>query len=327
VYDAINRVSGHYIGMNDYGYTDGDSVGPADMVKNADGVFDLGTYGNNDQTKRTVYVEGTTTDKREENNTFDDHDRLILRANAVSSGPHTLNKYDNLGRLVATGQYSSTSGLTSGSDPTAVATNRLSLTEFFYDEMGRQWKTLRHKIDQSDGSDDDSLAETRWYDAVGRLIKVDGQQLTKTIYDRLGRPVHQFILASDNDSGYSDADDVTGDYVLQQSDTIYDPAEDVVIMTATIERFDQDRSGGTTGALDTNADGLDLKYTAANVLGRIQITCMWYDRFDRLTDTVRYGTYNGSTFDRTGLSAPWAADRWSINTTTPPPEAEHSLMR
>ena len=73
-------------------------------------------------------------------------------------------------------------------------------------------------------------------------------------------------------------------------------------MSAVIRRFHDDRGASETkGALDTNADADDLKYTAANVEGRIQITASWYDDFGRLTDTVRYGTYAGSDLDRDGL--------------------------
>lgn len=41
--------------------------------------------------------------------------------------------------------------------------------------MGRVWETKRYKIDQ-----DDSLQTLTWYDEVGRVINVDGGQLTKT---------------------------------------------------------------------------------------------------------------------------------------------------
>jgi RHS repeat-associated protein len=80
-------------------------------------------------------------------------------------------------------------------------------------------------------------------------------------------------------------------------------------MSAVISRHHDDyRAGETTGALDTNADSDELKYTAANLEGRIQITANWYDDFGSVTDTVRYGTYGGSDFDRDGLSVPARSD-------------------
>ena len=54
-------------------------------------------------------------------------------------------------------------------------------------------------------------------------------------------------------------------------------------------------------------DGI-LEVTSRVLEGRIQITAMWYDRFGRITDTVRYGTNGGSNFDRDGLSVPARSD-------------------
>ena len=44
----------------------------------------------------------------------------------------------------------------------------------------------------------------------------------------------------------------------------------------------------------------------------MQITARWYDEFERLTDTVSYGTNDASasmtTFDRSGLRVPTRSD-------------------
>ncbi|MFQ5380717.1 MAG: hypothetical protein ACE5EF_03705, partial [Dehalococcoidia bacterium] len=167
------------------------------------------------------------------------------------------------------------------------------------------WKTTRHEIDQDDGSSDDTLVTEHWFDAEGRTTKTDGQSLTKTLYDSLGRPTHRLTLASDDDTSYADTDDVAGDVVLSEDQTTYDAPTGLVLMRARIDRLHDDRGASkTTGALDTNADSDPLKYTASNLEGRIQITAMWYDSLDRLEDTVRFGTYGGSDFDRDGMSVP-----------------------
>src|SRR5690606_23208982 len=139
------------------------------------------------------------------------------------TAPYTLVKYDNLGRPLAVGQYSASGGLAVGDDPTTEDTARLALSEIAYDALGRAWKTTRHKIDHDvDGSSDDTITSQSWYDAAGRLIKTQGDQLTKTAYDRLGRVTMQYILATDNDSGYTDADDVSDDKVVEQTVTLYE---------------------------------------------------------------------------------------------------------
>ncbi len=318
-HDTLGRAARQWIGTNDSGFAGGESSGTDNLVKPAESVFDSGSdRGNSLLSKRTANVQDTGASARETNYTRDLHGRVLLQYTGTSlstNPPYVFNKFDNMGRLIASAQYSSASGIdTSTDDPTTETGNRLTLTQTFYDEMGRAWKTQRHKIDDADGSDDDSLQTLTWYDAAGRVVKVDGAQLAKTSYDRLSRRTHRFILANTDDASYSDADDVSGDVVLQESQTVCESSDsDDVLMSAVIDRFHDDRSATeppahTLGALDTNADADSLKYTATNILGRIHITATWYDRFGRVTDSVRYGTNGGSDFDRDGLAVPSRSD-------------------
>ncbi|MCC7014855.1 MAG: hypothetical protein IT454_19995 [Planctomycetes bacterium] len=304
VYDARGLRSASWKGTNDSSFSGGES-GTDNMVKTEAFEYDSGSSGGNGHlTKRTVFDDSTGTDKSETQFKLDVRGRVIAVINPTS--PHTVNAYDNLGRVTATAQYSSSSGLSETSAPTT-ATNRIALSETAFDERGQAWKTVRHKIDAADGSDDDSLESKSWRDSEGRVIKQDGEQLSKTRFDRLGRTTHRFVLANDNDSAYADADDVTGDVVLEEHQTTFD-SYGKVVMEATIARHHDDIGGSqTTGVLDTNADGGTpdpLAYTAADIKGRIQINATWYDAFDRVADTVQFGTYSGSTFDRDGMSVP-----------------------
>jgi hypothetical protein len=209
---------------------------------------------------------------------------VLLQTNPAAP-KYVLNAYDNLGRATAVAEYTGdgSGDVTAGDNPLTRTTDRLRLTQTFYDEMGRAWKSQRHQIDDADGSDDDNLQTLIWHDAAGRVVKVDGTQLAKTLYDRLGRTTHRSVLAKDNDTGYGDADDVSGDVVLQESQTVYESTDsDDVLMSAVIDRFHDDRSGTdppghTLGALDTNADADVLKYTATNVKRSDHVN--WYDHF------------------------------------------------
>ncbi len=312
-YDTLGRIRRHWIGTNDSGFAGGESSGTDTMVKSDESEFDSGLdRGNGLLTKQTAYIQDTGTSARETNFTYDLRGRVLLQytgANRSDCPPYTFDKFDNLDRLIASAQYSVATGIdTDTDDPTTETGYRLTLAQIFYDEMGRDWNVQRHKIDDADGSADDILQTLTWYDAAGRVVKLDGAQLTKTLYDRLGRPTHRFVLAKDNDTVYSDADDVLGDVVLRESQTVYESTDsDDVLMTAVIDRSHDDRSGTdppshTLGALDTNADGDALKYTATNIKGRIQIRARWYDRFGRVTDSVRYGTNGGSDFNRGTLT-------------------------
>ena len=308
-YDSIGRVQYRYIGTNDSTFDGGEPSGTDNMVKIEELVYDSGADdGNSYVTKRTAFVEDGTTDKRETTYEHDARGNVLLETRPLA--PHYFHRYDNMDRRDATAVYSSVASITASSDdPTTEATNRLQLSRTYYDTEGRVWKTTRHKIDRDDGSDDDNLETLHWYDEDGRRVKTEGEQLTKTRYDRLGRQTHSFVLAVDDDYLYAHADDLDGDIVLEESQRVYEDDSNNVLMRATIERFHDDKGTlETLNELDTNADGDDLLYTAANVAGRIQITAMWYDSQDRLEDVVQYGTYGGSTFDRDGLSVPARSD-------------------
>ena len=308
-YDLHGHVTNRWIGTNDSSFDPGEPSGTDNMVKTEALEYDDGNDGGNGYlTKQTLYVEATATDKRETTYDNDLRGRALLETRPES--PHGFHKYNNMGQVLATGLFSSTASISVNSDdPTNETTNRLALNQTAYDELGRAWKTTRHKIDASDGSDDDSLDYEYWRDEEGRTIKQDADDLAKTFYDRFGRVSHRFDLAEDNDTAYGDADDVSGDHVLGERQSHYEDDGDELIMSVLIQREHDDWGAGeTTGALDSNADSDDLLLTAANVSGRPQITAFWYDQFGRRTDAVRYGTYGGSNFDRDGLSVPARSD-------------------
>jgi len=304
-FDAMGRVTQRSIGTNDTGLLGSTTTGTSNMVATEALVYDEGNdAGNGHLTKRTLYVEDGTTDKRVTDFEYDGRGNVLLQKNPTA--PHAFHKYDNLNRRLATSQHSLTTSIVVGTDdPITEDSNRFALKETYYDEMGRVWKTVRWAVDQDDGSDDDSLLSETWYDAEGHVIKREGESLTKTRYDGLDRVTHRFVLAVDNDTAYADADDVSGDIVLEESQTVFDPSSGLALMRVRIDRHHDDMGAGeTTGGLDTNADSDDLDLTASNIEGRPQITALWYDSLDRVADTVRFGTYGGSDFDRDGMSVP-----------------------
>ena len=317
VRDALGREIESWTGTNDSSFSGGESSGTDNMTKVELREYDgslTADKQNSLLTKITRRVQDSATDERVTTFAYDLRGRLLLES--PPSAPHAFHKVDNLGRRVATGRFSSTASIaTATDDPTTETTNRLALMQTFHDERGQVWKTQRHKIDSSDGSDDDTLTSLTWFDAAGRVIKEKGERFAKTAYDRLGRATDEFVIGKSDDSAYAAADDVTGDVIDEQHETRYDPVNGTVILQARIARFHTDYgSGETTGALDTNADTDELLLTAANLKGRVQITGSWYDALERLADRVEFGTYGGSNFDRDGLSVPARSDtalRWT----------------
>ncbi len=329
-YDDLGRAIKSHVGTNDNGLTGGDTSGTNDMTQISLTEYDNGNdAGSSLVTKTTVDADGnwgTTSDQRVTEYLYDDRDRRVVTK--TPEGPHSVVKYDNRGRVTASASYADGTSLTASTNPETSTTGRLSLSKTLYDNLNRAYRSEAYKINQSTGaivqesSNDIMLVSESWFDIAGRNIKSVGSSITKTFYDRLGRATHSFVLATINDSGYSDADDVSGDVVLSESQTKYDETEGHVLARATIERLYDDIGGGaTTGALDSNADADDLLWTKANIEGRIQITSMWYDDLDRLTDTVFYGDYGfdegaNTTFDRDGLSVPARSDTVLRSTTT-----------
>jgi YD repeat-containing protein len=313
VYDALGRVTSRSMGTNDP-----DVAGTDDMVTTEALEYDGNADdGNGYLTKRTLYVEDSATGQRVTTYAHDARGRVLLQTNPTA--PHVFRKYDNEGRAVATGLFSSTASIVVGTDdPTTETANRLALTESSFDETGQRWKSVRHKIDAADGSDDDTLLYLTWHDAEGRVLKEDGPQLSKTTYDRIGRTTHRFVLCEDNDTAYADVDDASGDYLLEEHQTVYESGtSDDVVLSVQIDRLQNDWGvGATTGVLDTGADADALLVTAANLEGRAQITASWFDRFGRVTDIAQYGDNAGSNLDRDGLSVPSRSDTVLITSTT-----------
>ena len=322
LYDSRGRVASHWIGTVDGGGSD-------NMVKTEAIEYDNGDStgkANNLVTKQTRYIDSTTTDARETTLYYDARNRLVTTVGPQA--PYQVTGYDNLNRATATALYSSSSGLGASSTPTTTS-NRVAYSQTSYDELGRVWKSTTHEITQATGSSNDSIDSLTWFDADGRVIKTKGPGgISKTIYDRLGRPTSRFAIADDGgETSYSAMDDVSGDKVLDQSITHYGNTDTAlsgkVQMTASISRWHDDTT--TTGPLDTNADGNDNKFTESDIDGRIQIAVSWMDELGRTTSTASYGT-NGmvqggsSHFELatggTWLSVPSRSDTVLVTTTT-----------
>jgi YD repeat-containing protein len=319
VLDSRGLVVQKWQGTNDHGFVGGSGAGTDDMTRIEELIYDdpdgngVSNSGGNGYLNREIkFLDSSGSQKRESWKYTDARGRIIAAANAAP--PHVVYSYDNLGRVVAYAQYSSSAGLGTSSLP-GTSTNRESYAEIGYDERGRVYMTRTYGINTNGTSQSTYVQDDCWYDSENNLIKRDGQQLAKQFFDRRDRVSHQFLLAKDGgDTTYSDVDDVAGDVVLEEQQYIRDTSGNV-ILRATIHRLHNDLgSGQTLGALDSNADGDLLKYSLvapSDIKGRIQITGLWYDELNRLTDAVEYGTYeqvSATNFVRAGLAVPSSAD-------------------
>ncbi|XVJ60748.1 MAG: hypothetical protein HEQ23_15715 [Tepidisphaera sp.] len=327
VYDTLGRTTERWVGTDDSGLAGSPMSGTSNMVKTESMVYDGGNSGGNSLlTQITRYPDGAT-GTRVTSYQYDTRDRQVLTIDPQS--PHSVVKYDSAGRVIASGTYSSSSGLSATTDPTSVTTNRLSLSETAYDEAGRVYSTTSHKITVSTGASAATLVSDTWHDVVGRTIKSRGSSISKTFYDRQSRPYRQFTIAklqdnagtgTESDTDIAQAGTVTGDLVLEERQTIYDTASGLTLFTVALQRAHDDTT--TTGARDGNGDadlttltvasgGSNVDYTTT----RVSISATWYDDLRRPIASAAFGSNstssgaagNGATFTRPG-SAPSRSD-------------------
>src|SRR6185369_15495733 len=122
----FGRVTDTSMGTNDHGLSGGESSGTSNMVTTDTRTFDGGSDGlNGDLTTMARYKDATNHD--DTTFTYDYRGRKILEIPPLT--PFLVYKYDTTDRIVAVGKYSSSSGLTSSTNPTSTSTNRMALDE------------------------------------------------------------------------------------------------------------------------------------------------------------------------------------------------------
>lgn len=296
-YDTLGRVVERLTGVG----TALTSVEEIEYDNGADG-------GNSHVTKRTLKPGGSSVPDRVTEYQHDWRGRLLVQENPQS--PHTVIAYDNLNRPVAVGTYSSVTGWV---DPVTTPSGRLSLSQTLYDERGQTFRRVEHEVIQSSGALGSSITTNLWYDETGQVVKTTGPTLSKTLYDRLHRPVRRYELASVDEAptNYAAAFTVAGDIVAEQTRTVYDTVNDsgLPVMQVSVRRHHNDTT--TTGDLESPASEFAANPAATATLGRMQISAMWYDQLGRSLYTAQIGSpasaytrASGGTYNAPPASAP-----------------------
>ena len=165
-------------------------------------------------------------------------------------------------------------------------------TETFHDDRSRAYQTKRYAVDVSDGTIGNALVSNTWYDAAGNAIKqqsAGSQAFTKTVYDSLGRAVKQYLGHDTDETAYADASSVSDDTIVEQVETTYDDAGNV-LQTTTRQRFHNATGAGSLGSP-----------TSAQPKARVTYQATYSDQVGRQIAVANYGTYGGATFDRTSV--------------------------
>lgn len=312
IHDARGRHVERRIGTNDTGLAGSGMSGTNNMAVVSVVEYDNLGSGNGNLTTRRQPVDSTSGNDRITTYTYNYRGQMVAQTNPLP--PHQSIKRDLTGRELAIGHYIAAPGVI---DPTTTATNRRDLTETEYNSRGQIREIIRHKVNQTSGASEDTISESAWYDANGQLIKVQGEQLTKTAYDSLGRTIKQFVVAADNDSTYSDAATVSGDTVVEEYQSLYDNTAYTgnLLMSVKISRHPKDTS--TTGALDAVADSIDVVAVGnGSFKGRASISSYYYDNLDRRVASVELGTFGGSPYTRSSDSSAGSSSPTRLVTST-----------
>jgi RHS repeat-associated protein len=304
VTDGQGRVVSTWVGTNDTPgsgfWSPTNNTSPSNMVVVSENEYDAGGVGDGLLTKTTEHPGGSAAD-RVTAMSYDWRDRQVASKSGVETSESTsLNRpivyqvYDNLNEVTEADQFDG-DGLSITTDangdgvpdqPSSSALRAKSTAAF--DELGRAYQEKTFSVDPSSGSvSTNALTTNHWFDARSNEIKTSnpGGEVDKAVFDGAGRETTSYVTDGGGDSAYADAATVTGDAVLEQVETAYD-ADSNPILTTTRERFHDETATGALGN-PTTAPKARVSYQAG-----------YFDRADRLTDSVDVGTNGGSAYTR-----------------------------
>jgi RHS repeat-associated protein len=307
VFDARSRVASVWVGTDDTpssGEWSPTNNSGANMTKISEYEYDGGAVGGNSNlTKEIEYL----TDDVEANaqvtkHRYDWRDRLVFSVDPEEydgKATYSRQELDNLDRVTKDEKYyDADDDADFPDDGSADAGDRLlGRNEILWDNLSRVYLAKTYAVNPSNGAIGSALHSDVWYDASGHVIKgAKGNQLTKSVYDGLGRTTVRYISHDTDESAYADADDVSGDTVIEQSETAYDGSGNVIAMT----HYARKHTAGSTGMLSSSD-------------ARVSYLAFWYDAASRRTAVANYGTNGGSAFSRPS-TAPSSSDTVLVTT-------------
>lgn len=284
VFDPRGFTLSSWMGTDDTDATASDPTGGGatgnNMVVITEFQYDGGNDGGDGNlTQQTAYASGT--DTRVTSYQYDFRNRQTVINGEIDV--YQTNTYNNLSQLSKTERYDTNS-----------LGNLIARSETKFDDRGRVYRTIAYGVDPSTGTVGNSLTSNRWYDAAGNEIKslTAGSDLfIKMVFDSLGRLVKQFQGYDLDESTYAEAGNVDGDTILEQSESIYDDASNL-IQSTTRQRY-HNAPASQTG---------ELKDPATNPKARVTYAALYPDALGRQQANADYGTNGGSTLSRSSTT-------------------------
>jgi RHS repeat-associated protein len=281
VFNTRGEVVSVYIGTNDAGAMDQNPTGSGasgnNMVAVTSQEFDNDQAGGDTNvTKSTQQVDATT--GRVTRFLYDWRNRRIATDGELEF--YELICYDNVDRVLRIDRRDTTA---SG--------NLIVRIDSKYDDQSRVFRTTRYGVNPATGEVGYGLTDNIWYDGQGKVVKSMGtgsQLFVKTIYDSLGRATFSYNGYDLDETTYAEVGSISDDVILEQSETSYDTASNVIQIT---------RRQRYHNAPDTQKG--PLQNSSSSPKARVTYYAKWPDAIGRNRASADYGTNAG-----TGLSRP-----------------------
>lgn len=306
IYDGQRRLVSTWIGTNDttangLKWSPTNNTGSSNMVQVSAYEYDGNAVGNGNLTKTTALV-GVGTD-RVNQFAYDFRDRQVASKSGVetiesesTNRPVMYQVCDNMGRVTSNSQYDGdgvsiqTDANNDGTPDSPDAARRRRLSNTFYDNQSRIFRSDEILVDQSTGAAGSiKLQNDTWYDKRGNTIQmaIANGPATQMRTDGAGRQSASYVLGNIPSGSWSAAGSLSTAIVLSQQESIYD-ANGNVIQTIGRERF-HDADPTATGALGTASSG---------IRARVSTSTSYFDAADRVMASVNLGTNGGVTYTR-----------------------------
>ncbi|MBI4257903.1 MAG: hypothetical protein HY619_03015 [Thaumarchaeota archaeon] len=259
-----------------------------DRIKTTEVGTDDGNPGNMTLVEELFYDD----EEDSSSNVGDGNITQINRYTAQGSGVRTTQftfdyrnrKTETIGPLAIKETYSYTNRnqvkITQSFDTTGGGNTLMAKSENFYDAWGQAFET---RISGVSGGVENGYTNVKyWGNGRGQTVKTLSQAkiFNKTQYDKAGRVTNQAVSYDTAETAYTDADDLVGDTVIEE--TRY--ALDGVGGSELVASYQRRHNGTGTGGLTVGVTGN----------GRAQYIASWYDKLHRQRHGVTYGTNGGT---------------------------------
>ncbi|HWB14723.1 MAG TPA: RHS repeat-associated core domain-containing protein, partial [Pirellulales bacterium] len=274
VFDARDLPISAWVGTNDRGATWSDPTGGGapgnNMVQVAGNMYDGGLpSGDGNLTTVIQYVDSSTT--RVTIFTYDWRNRRVQVTAAQDW--YQVTTIDNLNRGTQVKEYAQSNA------------NLIRRRQTLWDDRSRVYQSIRYAVDPSTGNAGNSLVDNTWYDGSSSVIMslpAGSNAFTKSAYDGIRRRTIEYFAYYLGTITYTEAASVANDTVVEQTETSFDAANNV-IQTTFRQRF---HSATGTGPL-TYPGGTQPQ-------ARVTYVATYPDALGRAQAEANFGT-NGDT--------------------------------